>query len=67
MAMASKAREALIDPLIDNNPITLQVLGICSALAVTTKMDTAMVMGLVRHRHQSRLGLGLQQRQTHRD
>jgi Na+-transporting NADH:ubiquinone oxidoreductase subunit D len=44
--MASKAREALVEPLIDNNPITLQVLGICSALAVTTKMDTAFVMSL---------------------
>ena len=44
--MASKTREALVEPLIDNNPITLQVLGICSALAVTTKMDTAFVMSL---------------------
>jgi Na+-transporting NADH:ubiquinone oxidoreductase subunit D len=38
------AREALIDPLFNNNPIALQVLGICSALAVTTKMSTALVM-----------------------
>jgi len=37
-------REALIDPLFNNNPISLQVLGICSALAVTTKMSTAFVM-----------------------
>ncbi|MBJ18613.1 MAG: NADH:ubiquinone reductase (Na(+)-transporting) subunit D [bacterium] len=37
-------REALIDPLFNNNPISLQVLGICSALAVTTKMSTALVM-----------------------
>ncbi len=37
-------REALIDPLFNNNPIALQVLGICSALAVTTKMSTALVM-----------------------
>ncbi len=44
--MASKAREALFDPLFDNNPITLQVLGICSALAVTTNMDTALVMSI---------------------
>ncbi|MBZ0115155.1 MAG: NADH:ubiquinone reductase (Na(+)-transporting) subunit D [Thermoanaerobaculia bacterium] len=44
--MADKAREALIDPLFNNNPIALQVLGICSALAVTTKMDTAMVMSI---------------------
>ena len=44
--MASRARTALVDPLISNNPITLQVLGICSALAVTTKMDTALVMSV---------------------
>jgi Na+-transporting NADH:ubiquinone oxidoreductase subunit D len=37
-------REAFIDPLFNNNPIALQVLGICSALAVTTKMSTALVM-----------------------
>jgi Na+-transporting NADH:ubiquinone oxidoreductase subunit D len=42
--MMSKEREALLDPLFDNNPIGLQVLGICSALAVTTKMETALVM-----------------------
>jgi len=39
-------REAMIDPLFNNNPIALQVLGICSALAVTTKMETAGVMSL---------------------
>ena len=44
MAQHSKTRDALIDPIISSNPITLQVLGICSALAVTTKMDTALVM-----------------------
>ncbi|MHA7836896.1 MAG: NADH:ubiquinone reductase (Na(+)-transporting) subunit D [bacterium] len=37
-------REALIDPLFNNNPIALQVLGICSALAVTTQMKPALVM-----------------------
>ena len=42
----SNSREFLLDPLIDNNPIGLQVLGICSALAVTTKMETAVVMTL---------------------
>jgi Na+-transporting NADH:ubiquinone oxidoreductase subunit D len=42
--MADKKNETLIDPLFNNNPITLQVLGICSALAVTTKMQTALVM-----------------------
>ena len=42
--MGKKEREALLDPLFNNNPITLQVLGICSALAVTTKLDTSLVM-----------------------
>jgi Na+-transporting NADH:ubiquinone oxidoreductase subunit D len=44
--MADKPRDVLTDPLFDNNPIGLQVLGICSALAVTTAMDTAFVMSL---------------------
>ena len=44
MALQSKTRDVLIDPLFNNNPIALQVLGICSALAVTTRMDTALVM-----------------------
>jgi Na+-transporting NADH:ubiquinone oxidoreductase subunit D len=43
--MAS-ARETLLDPLVNNNPIALQVLGICSALAVTTKMEVAVVMSV---------------------
>ena len=41
-----RARRVLLDPLVDNNPITLQILGICSALAVTTKLSTAIVMSL---------------------
>lgn len=44
--MASISRETLIDPLINNNPISLQILGLCSALAVTTQMSTAFVMTL---------------------
>ena len=44
--MAHKRREMLIDPLVDNNPITLQVLGICSALAVTTSLEVSFVMSL---------------------
>ena len=40
----SKTKEVLLDPLFENNPIGLQVLGICSALAVTTKLETAVVM-----------------------
>jgi Na+-transporting NADH:ubiquinone oxidoreductase subunit D len=43
MAM-NEARKILIDPLIDNNPVTLQVLGICSALAVTTSLLPALLM-----------------------
>ena len=39
-------REALLDPLFNNNPIALQVLGVCSALAVTTKMEVALVMSV---------------------
>jgi Na+-transporting NADH:ubiquinone oxidoreductase subunit D len=44
--MAKAEREALLDPLFNNNPIALQVLGICSALAVTTKLETSVVMSL---------------------
>ena len=44
--VGKKEREALIDPLFNNNPIAPQVLGICSALAVTTKLETALVMCL---------------------
>ena len=44
--MADKSTKILTDPLIDNNPIALQILGICSALAVTTKMETSMVMSV---------------------
>ncbi|MEZ4463517.1 MAG: NADH:ubiquinone reductase (Na(+)-transporting) subunit D [bacterium] len=40
----SKTRAVLLDPLFNNNPIGLQVLGICSALAVTTKLETSVVM-----------------------
>ncbi|QDG76100.1 NADH:ubiquinone reductase (Na(+)-transporting) subunit D [Labrenzia sp. PHM005] len=42
--MAQTRRSMLIDPLVDNNPITLQVLGICSALAVTSSLQVAFVM-----------------------
>jgi len=41
-----RERKALIDPVIDTNPIAVQVLGICSALAVTTAMDKALVMSV---------------------
>lgn len=44
--MASEIKSSVIDPLIDNNPITLQVLGVCSALAVTTNMMAAVIMSI---------------------
>jgi Na+-transporting NADH:ubiquinone oxidoreductase subunit D len=42
--MSAKVSKVLFDPLFNNNPIALQILGICSALAVTTKMDKSLVM-----------------------
>ena len=42
----SNFRKVLFDPVFNNNPIALQILGICSALAVTTKLETALVMAL---------------------
>ena len=39
-------RHVLVAPIVTNNPIGVQVLGICSALAVTTRMDKALVMGI---------------------
>jgi len=42
--MTSKTKDVLFGPILNNNPIALQVLGICSALAVTTKMETVLVM-----------------------
>ena len=44
--MAQTRREMLVDPMVDNNPITLQVLGICSALAVTSSLQVAFVMAV---------------------
>ncbi len=41
--MSDRTR-TLVDPILVNNPVTLQVLGICSALAVTTSLSTALVM-----------------------
>ncbi len=41
-----KFKEILLDPIFNNNPIALQILGICSALAVTSKLETAIVMSL---------------------
>lgn len=41
---SSNLKKLLLSPIADNNPIALQILGICSALAVTTKLETAFVM-----------------------
>ena len=41
---SKKNRKLITDPLNDNNPITVQVLGICSALAITVKLENALVM-----------------------
>jgi Na+-transporting NADH:ubiquinone oxidoreductase subunit D len=41
-----KARDTLLGPILNDNPIALQILGICSALAVTSKMETAVTMCL---------------------
>ncbi|MDP9499968.1 NADH:ubiquinone reductase (Na(+)-transporting) subunit D [Bisgaard Taxon 45] len=46
MADTKKLKGLLLSPVMDNNPIALQILGICSALAVTTKLETAIVMTL---------------------
>ncbi len=45
-AMNETERKALFGPLVQNNPIALQMLGICSALAVTTRLDKALVMSI---------------------
>lgn len=41
-----KTKELLLDPVVKNNPIALQVLGICSALAVTAQLKQAAIMGV---------------------
>ncbi len=41
-----KVRDVLFDPIFNRNPIALLVLGICSALAVTTKLETALIMSV---------------------
>ncbi|MCU0956038.1 MAG: NADH:ubiquinone reductase (Na(+)-transporting) subunit D [Hydrogenophaga sp.] len=42
--MTTESKKVLLEPIFVNNPIALQILGICSALAVTTSLDTALVM-----------------------
>ncbi|WPU66156.1 NADH:ubiquinone reductase (Na(+)-transporting) subunit D [Peredibacter starrii] len=41
-----KTKELLFDPVVKNNPIALQILGICSALAVTSQLKQAVIMGV---------------------
>jgi Na+-transporting NADH:ubiquinone oxidoreductase subunit D len=44
--LTGETKKVLTTPLVNNNPITLQVLGICSALAVTSQMSTSLIMAL---------------------
>ena len=44
--MATSLKKVILDPLSENNPITIQILGVCSALAVTTKVEKAFVMSV---------------------
>jgi Na+-transporting NADH:ubiquinone oxidoreductase subunit D len=44
--MAEKTKDILFKPVVENNPIALQILGICSALAVTSQLSVALVMCL---------------------
>lgn len=46
MAEVKEMKKVLFGPILDNNPIALQILGVCSALAITTKLETALVMSL---------------------
>jgi len=46
IAFGPKERAILTDPLVANNPITVQMLGVCSALAITTGVDNALVMSV---------------------
>ena len=46
MATQTSPKDLILDPVFKNNPIALQILGICSALAVTTKLSTSVTMSL---------------------
>jgi Na+-transporting NADH:ubiquinone oxidoreductase subunit D len=46
MANTLTAKEALFEPVFNNNPVMFQILGICSALAVTGKLETAIAMAI---------------------
>ncbi len=44
--LSKKNKEALFNPLSKDNPVLVQILGICSALAVTASLEPAIVMGI---------------------
>ena len=44
--LSKKDSKLILDPLADNNPITIQVLGICSALAITAQLKASIVMAI---------------------
>lgn len=44
--LSKKDSKLILDPLADNNPITIQVLGICSALAITAQLKPSIVMAI---------------------
>lgn len=44
--MADNAKSVVVEPIFENNPITLQILGICSALAVTSNLQVTLVMAI---------------------
>ncbi len=46
ISFGPKERQILVEPVLVNNPIGVQVLGICSALAITTRVDKALVLGV---------------------
>ena len=46
MGMSKKHKGLVLDPLTDNNPVTIQVLGICSALAVTSQLMPSIIMAI---------------------
>ena len=46
MADKKRLKHLMFSPVLENNPIALQILGVCSALAVTTKLETAIVMAI---------------------
>jgi Na+-transporting NADH:ubiquinone oxidoreductase subunit D len=44
--MSAKTKDLLVKPIFDNNPVVLQILGICSALAVTSSVQVSMVLAI---------------------